>query len=193
MTDVHQALRAFYRDWFSQQHRGRLPQARSKRCWQREGLQGTFAETQSLDSFLDTIWNSCVMCKQQASNKSLIIGWLTLDPWIIYTLGGESEERCRFRAELFSRPPREYFHLSPFTVMIWKQPWQLPQRQMFPCMESEGAESSELHQANEQFSGEGQTFTLSPRSVSSAPGGGCLLLRTPGLNLRQWPEPSLGC
>lgn len=133
------------------------------------------------------------MCKQQASNKSLIIGWLTLDPWIIYTLGGESEERCRFRAELFSRPPREYFHLSPFTVMIWKQPWQLPQRQMFPCMESEDAESSELLQANEQFSGEGQTFTLSPRLVSSAPGGGCLLLRTPGLNLRQWPEPSFGC
>lgn len=76
---------------------------------------------------------------------------------------------------------------------IWKQPWQLPQRQMFPCMESEDAESSELLQANEQFSGEGQTFTLSPRLVSSAPGGGCLLLRTPGLNLRQWPEPSFGC
>lgn len=36
--------------------------------------------------------------KQEAFHKSLTTGWLTLDPWVIYTLGGESEERYRFRA-----------------------------------------------------------------------------------------------
>lgn len=47
--------------------------------------------------------------------------------------------------------------------MIWKQPWQLPQRQVFAFMKSEDADSSELLQANGQCSGEGQMSTISQR------------------------------
>lgn len=55
------------------------------------------------------------MYKQQVSSTSVIIDQLTLDLWIINTLGGQGRKRSGSRAELFSRPPREYFHLSPLT------------------------------------------------------------------------------
>lgn len=47
------------------------------------------------------------MCKEQASNKSVIIGQLTFSPWITDILDGESREKSKSRAELFSRLPRE--------------------------------------------------------------------------------------
>lgn len=101
----------------------------------------------SLDSFLNTTWNSGVMYKQQVSNKSLTMGWLLIDPWFINTLGGETKERLRSRVELFLEPPGEHFHSSPFTEIIWKQHDNYP-RQMFVCMNSEAVESSEILQAN---------------------------------------------
>ena len=93
----------------------------------------------SLGSFLNTTWNSSVICKQQVSNKSVIIGGLIINPCIINTLGGEIRERSRSRAELSSRPPGEHFYLSPFTEIVWKRHDSYP-RQVFVCMESEDTE-----------------------------------------------------
>lgn len=102
------------------------------------------------------------MCKQQVSNKSLTMDWLIIDPWIINTAGGENKERSRSRVEHFLRAPREHFHLSLFTEIIWKQHDNYP-RQMFVCRKSEDVESSEVLQANGQDFGKEKVFTISLR------------------------------
>lgn len=60
-----------------------------------EGIKRTFAETQSLDSFLNTTWNSSVMCKRQVSSKFVFIGQLTFDPWMINTPDGVCRKGSR--------------------------------------------------------------------------------------------------
>lgn len=47
----------------------------------------------NIHSFLNTIHNNDVKGKQQVSNKSVFIGQLSLDPWIINTPDRERKEK----------------------------------------------------------------------------------------------------
>lgn len=127
------------------------------------------------------------MCKEQVSNKSVIVCQLTLDPCIINLLGRESRERSR--AELILRPPRELFHLSSFIETIWKQPWQLFQRQVFVRMKSEVLSYSKPSISTPE---KDRCSPLNKGQPSSAPGRGRLSLWTPVLNFPRWSEPSFG-
>lgn len=134
-----------------------------KHCWQWEELQGLLVSLSLV--FLEHNLEY-VICKQQASNKPVIIGRLVINPWIINTLGVENKERLRYRAALFSRPPGELFRCYHLSQKLFGNNMTIfPDRclcvwSMRMCMKYEW---SEVLQANEQYFGEGQTFTISSR------------------------------
>ena len=136
MTDVHQAFASILQRLVFTTAHGKPAPSQPQALLAVGGITGDFCWDSESRLFLGHNLKYLVIYKQDASHNSLTTGWQTLDPWIIYTLGRESEERYRFRTELFSRPPREHLYLSPFSEVNWKQLRWLPWRQMFVRLES---------------------------------------------------------